>query len=141
VTTDVSQLSFFDLPPSPDRAYVLRVVKVPIIEPRPEHLRPEGWVEGHEALTIEGQFARFHMENPHVYELLVRLARDLVSRGHRKVGIGMLFEVARWRTMLTTIDEVSPFKLNNNYRSRYARLIMENEPDLGDVFDVRELRS
>ena len=38
-----------------------------------------------------------------------------------------------------TTDEHSGFKLNNNYRSRYARLIMEQEADLEGVFQIREL--
>jgi hypothetical protein len=33
------------------------------------------------------------------------------------------------------------FKLNNNYHSRYARLIMEREPGLDGFFETRGLRS
>lgn len=91
--------------------------------------------------TLEGQFVAFHRANPHVYEALVHLTRQLVARGHRRVGIGMLYETLRWQVAMTTSDGASPFRLNNNYRSRYARLIAEQEPDLADVFEVRELRA
>ena len=91
------------------------------------------------ASELEMKFWEFHKNNPQVYVTLVRLARELKDTGHRKIGIGMLFEVVRWQTMLRT--EGDPYKMNNNYRSRYARLIMENEPDLEDIFDLRELKS
>lgn len=169
-----------DLPPSPDPAYVLRVVKIPVramptawcatcgfaIVKDPHEDRwfhsiegarpPIGQIAPHEAhpghykarevgpplkvvSELERRFWDFHEANPQVYVQLVRLARDLVSRGHRKLGIGMLFEVVRWQTLLRTVDDATPFKLNNNHRSRYARLIMDREPDLHGVFDVREL--
>lgn len=92
-------------------------------------------------MTLQDQFEDFHDLNPWVYSDLVILTRDLVNRGHRRVGIGMLFEVLRWQRMMSTQDNASGFKLNNNYRSRYARLIMDNEPDLRDVFETRELRT
>lgn len=87
------------------------------------------------------QFWDFHLNNPGVYCELVELAHELRKKGYRKCGIGMLFEVLRWQRMLKTIDASSDFKLNNNYRSRYARLIMAKEPDLREFFELRELRS
>lgn len=86
-------------------------------------------------LTLEQRFLEFHAANPAVYTELVRLARDLRERGSTKIGISMLFEVLRWRSMRTaSADE---FKLNNNHRAFYARLIMEREPDLRGYFDLR----
>lgn len=92
------------------------------------------------APTLDNQFWTFHTANPHVYAGLVVLARALRARGHDRLGIGMLFEVLRWQHMLHTDDPVTPFKLNNNLRSRFARLIMETEPDLTGAFEIRELR-
>ena len=40
---------------------------------------------------------------------------------------------------MTTVR--TDFALNDHYRSRYARLIMEQEEDLRDLFEVRELRN
>jgi hypothetical protein len=91
--------------------------------------------------TIAEAFDRFHSANPWVYDALVKLARDLRRRGRDRVGIGMLFEVLRWQWFMTTTDAASDFKLNNNYRSRYARLIMDREPDLADMFSTRILTS
>lgn len=88
--------------------------------------------------TIEERFAAFHQANPNVYAALCRLARHAVGRGRKRVGMKMIFEVARWEVFLATTDD-SAFKLNNNYTSRYARLIMNQEADLREVFETREL--
>lgn len=87
-------------------------------------------------LTLDQQFAEFHEQNPHVYEMLRRLALDAARHG-RKLGIAMLFEVLRWQYAMNTNDQASEFKLNNNYRAFYARLLMEREPELADYFETR----
>ena len=89
--------------------------------------------------TIQQQFENFHNTNPHVYETLVRLTRTAKSKGKEKIGIGMLWEVLRWESFIQTND--STYKLNNDYRSRYARMIMDKEKDLSGIFEVRGLRT
>jgi hypothetical protein len=92
--------------------------------------------------TIQESFVEFHWKHPSVYVGLVRLAREGRRRGRTKLGIGQLFEVLRWEWMIEGLpDNHEQYKLNNNYRSRYARLIMGNEVDLEGIFDVRELKS
>ena len=93
-------------------------------------------VEPDTSQTIAQRFARFHQDNPQVYSMLVSLARDLRARRSRKLGIGMLFEVLRWQYYVQTNSE-EEYKLNNNYRAQYARLIMEQEPDLHEAFNTR----
>jgi len=84
-------------------------------------------------------FERFHRENPQVYTTLVQLARRWRERHPvRPCGIKMLFEVARWTLSLRTGGE--PLLLNNNYHAFYARLIMDREPDLADLFHLRRQR-
>ena len=87
----------------------------------------------------DAQFLTFHEANPHVYRELVRLARELRDAGHRHYSIKGLYEVLRHRWSLRTRGEV--VKLNNNYTSRYARLIMAQEPDLKRFFSTREMAS
>lgn len=89
--------------------------------------------------SIDESFAVFHAANPWVADRLTALARDLLARGHTKIGIGMLFEVLRWQTAMATTDAVSDFKLNNTLRSRYARFLMDRHPDLEGVFETRRL--
>lgn len=91
--------------------------------------------------TIGQQFRRFHAEHPEVYEELVSLSRIAKMAG-RQAGIKMVFEVLRWNRMIAGLpDPGEDYKLNNNYHSRYARLIMRQEPDLKGFFETRRLRS
>lgn len=98
---------------------------IPAFAPPPDH--------------IEREFRIFHRDNPAVYSKLVALARQAKARGRTKIGIAMPYEVIRWEMYLSTTDP--DWKLNNNFRSRYARLIMEQEPDLKGFFDTRTLRA
>lgn len=90
--------------------------------------------------SIDERFSKFHADNPHVYASLARLARQVKSRGRSKVGIELLFAVLRWEQMMSTTGD-SGFRLNDHFTSRYARLLMEQEPDLDGMFETRELRA
>jgi hypothetical protein len=85
------------------------------------------------------RFLAFHRDNPSVYATLVELARNGARRGRKRIGMKMIWEVMRWQRFLETTDP--DYKLNNNYHSRYARLIMQQEQDLSGIFETRELRS
>jgi hypothetical protein len=71
--------------------------------------------------------------------MLVAICRTWVAAGRSRMGIGMLWEVLRYQVMISTTGD--EFRLNNDFRSRYARLIMASERDLADVFEVRQLRA
>jgi hypothetical protein len=86
---------------------------------------------------IQTEFQTFHNEHPEVYTRLVRLARTWQANGSAKLGIATLFEVLRWNSHLNP-DKAGGYKLNNNYRALYARLIMDQEPDLEGLFELRE---
>ena len=81
-------------------------------------------------------FAAFHRDNPQVYDELAELARPLYDRGQPRIGIGMLYEVARYSHMLRT-EGRDGFKLNNNHRALYARLFVHNNPEYDDVIERR----
>jgi hypothetical protein len=88
-------------------------------------------------LTLADRFDQFHEDNPDVYRVLVRLAREWISRtGRRHLGIKALCERARWEIAIATNDP--DYKINNNYTAFYARLIMLQEKDLRDIFHLRE---
>ena len=86
--------------------------------------------------TIAQRFAQFHASNPQVYSMLVSLARGLRTKRPRKLGIKMLFEVLRWQYYLQT-DSDEEYKLSNDFTAPYARLIMDQEPDLQNAFNTR----
>lgn len=85
---------------------------------------------------IQRDFERFHRENPHVLERLEALAAKWFET-HGAVGIGMLFEVLRWEEGIVT--EGDAFRLNNNYRSRYVRLMIERNSEWEHRFQTRIL--
>lgn len=91
--------------------------------------------------SIDTRFAAFHEANPHVYDELVALARAAHARGYRHIGIELLFAKLRWDHMMRTRADRFGFKLNDHFTSRYARLIMEHEPDLAGLFRTRALRA
>lgn len=92
-----------------------------------------------EDLTIQQQFERFHALNPWVYESLAVLVTDWLARGHTRAGIKQLVEVVRWEYGRQTQGDT--FKLNNNFTSRYARLLIDQHPEWADVFETRVLRA
>jgi len=117
----------------PDKRFDRRNPRLPREEQLPLECGPHKRKE-----TIEQGFKRFRDKHPEVELRLVALARKAKRRG-RKVGIGALWEVMRWSFWMD--DDVEEFKLNNNYRSRYARLLMAQYPDLAGFFETRRLTS
>lgn len=87
---------------------------------------------------LDSKFQEFHKNNPHVYDILVRLARQAKKTGKIKMSVVLLVQVARWELMFTTKSD-DGYKINNSFTSRYARLIMENEEDLDGFFEIRQL--
>jgi hypothetical protein len=89
-----------------------------------------------ETLTTAQRFEQFHQTNPHIYQLLVTLAREwLASTGQKKLGVRALWERMRWQLAITT--DAPDYKLNDHYTSFYARLIEHQEPDLRGMFELR----
>lgn len=84
---------------------------------------------------IAQAFWDFHNKNPEIYDEIVKISKQLKDRGREHYGIGAIFEVIRFHRAINTTD--TEFKLNNNYRALYARLIMKNESDLDDFFETR----
>lgn len=92
--------------------------------------------------TIEAAFNAYHAAHPNVCDELIRMSREAKAAGRRRIGIGMLFEVLRWNAIIAGLpDPHEAYKLNNNYRSRYVRLIEERAPDLIGFFEKRALKA
>lgn len=87
---------------------------------------------------MQREFLAFHEAHPEVYRVLCRLARERLAAGAAHLGIGALYENCRFQLRLG--DKTSRPHLNNNHRAFYARLMMEKEPDLAGVFELRKQR-
>ena len=88
--------------------------------------------------TIQERYEAFDAANPWVKASLIVLLEDAKEHGEPGLSIRGLFERLRWSHVATTDH---PWKLNNNYTSRYARTILEERPDLAEMFRVRDLRA
>lgn len=87
-------------------------------------------------MTTAERFEQFHAENPLVYQTLHRLTREwIAAHGQRRLGIRMLWEVARWEIIRSTNN--AEYKMNDHFTSYYARLLQIENPDLIGVFEVR----
>jgi uncharacterized protein YbaP (TraB family) len=97
--------------------------------------------DGREA-SIQRRFEAFHQANPHVLTTLEDMARKWFDQGNAQVGIGMLWEAMRWLAgTQTNVNQLDLYRLNNNYRSRYVRLMIQRNPQWVDRFHTRELRA
>jgi hypothetical protein len=80
-------------------------------------------------------FWRYHENNPNIWRLFEQFTKEARAAGLQRYGVAAIFERVRWH--VTVEHRVAGFKMNNNYRSCYARLITLISPDLGKLFETR----
>jgi hypothetical protein len=95
--------------------------------------------------TIQERFEAFDASNPEVWEQILELSRTLLAKKKsgkiKYVSISMIFEYMRMQSVFDTRTE-EPFKLCNDFRSRYVRKLMAHYPDEFDgAFRLREIIS
>lgn len=88
---------------------------------------------------VERAFIEYHEAKPWVRDRIVAMVRRYASVGKRR-GIGFFFEMLRHEVFMAS-EDADGFKLNNNFRSRYARLIEFEHADLRGYFRKRRLRA
>lgn len=85
--------------------------------------------------TPEERFQAFHALNPQVYAELRKRALSYLRAGRRRESMKFLFEQLRRDSGLQTTGD--PWKLDNTYTPFYARLLMDQEPELAGFFELR----
>lgn len=90
-------------------------------------------------MSIQERFDAFHAANPWVADSLEALVADWLANDNSRVGMKQMVEVVRWEYGRRTKGD--EFRLNNNYTSRYARLLIARHPEWADAIEVRELRA
>lgn len=93
-----------------------------------------------EEKSIDERFAAFHAAHPEVYTALEWMAMRAFREGRSRIGIGALVETFRSDVTARSTD-VREFKINNSFRSRYARKLVADHPELDAMIERRELRS
>ena len=87
------------------------------------------------APNVVRTFCQYHIDNPNLWELLLKFARQLKAAGRDSYSIASLFERIRWHAMVETKGD--QFKLNNNYKACYARMLMAKHPEFQGMFELR----
>ena len=90
-------------------------------------------------MNLLEKFEIYHAENPVVYELFKEFARKARNAGFDSYSSKAIFERLRWHMNIETKGD--PFKLNNNYTSFYARMMMDDLPAYNTFFNTREQRN
>lgn len=85
---------------------------------------------------IVDNFWQYHFDNPKVYELFKKFSIQLKNTGRKHYGVGAVMERIRWHFAVETVGDA--FKINNNYRSCYARLLAIEQPEFLDFFETRK---
>ena len=74
--------------------------------------------------------------NPRVLHLLEQLAKEEAQYG--RFGMKYLFEILRYRVRRTWKKDAAGFKLNNDFTATAARILIERNPALKDLIELRE---
>ena len=91
--------------------------------------------------TQRENFETFHEKHPEVYDGLLELCWRWVARGGGRWSIWSAFAVLRWERRIAGLPDADElFKLNNNYTGYYARLLMEKNPALDGLFELRRMK-
>lgn len=98
--------------------------------------------------SLQERFERFHEANPGILDAIIQIARDTkTEEGYTRWSINGVFEILRYSKKYRSlrrnlkISKADGFQLNNDYRSRYVRLVERAAPDLEGFFLTRELKS
>jgi hypothetical protein len=89
---------------------------------------------------IQKNFEKFHRDNPRVYYLFKRFAKQWMNVGYEHGSAKQIYERIRWETAVETTSNAHPtLKINNNYTSRYARMWHDEHPEYPNFFRTRQL--
>jgi hypothetical protein len=89
--------------------------------------------------TIEERFRAFHAANPAIYKCILQLIKERFLRGSLRQGMKAMWEQLRWRIATGNVQLASGFNFNNDFTSRYARLVVAEFPAYRGLFELRKL--
>ena len=93
------------------------------------------------AEQLDAEFVQFLRDNPTVYPQFRLLAVKLKAKGIQRWGAKAIWEVLRYELALKSVTTGEKYALNNNFTSRLARKLMNEEPeDFAGFFEIRSLK-
>lgn len=90
--------------------------------------------------SIQARFEEFHEAHPEVYWLFRHFAQEVRLAGHRRYSADAILHRIRWEYDVNRHRD-GGFKINDHFSSRYARLLMADDPSFEGFFATRELRN
>lgn len=93
------------------------------------------------ASRAEERFQRLLREHPEVYELFRVRAWQLRNRGKRHISADSICHYLRDETPIDTRTGEDTYRINNDFSSRFARLLIAEEPSFSAYIETRRLRS
>ncbi len=88
-------------------------------------------------MNLKEKFDIYHANNPHVYTLFEKFAKEAAQYRKRYSADAVAHRI-RWETMIST--EGDDFKLSNSWVAFYARLFMKKNPEYDGFFQVKQQR-
>jgi hypothetical protein len=104
------------------------------VQPQAEGARPSAMRN-----TIAERFQAFHAANPAVYRCILQLTRERFLRGSERHGMKAMWEQLRWRIATGNLRLATGYNFNNDFTSRYARLVVAEFPAYRGLFELRKL--
>lgn len=93
------------------------------------------------AEQLDAEFIQFQRDNPTVFPQFRMLAVKLKAKGINRWGAKAIWEVLRYEMALKSVTSGEKYALNNNFTSRFARKLMDEEPEeFAGFFETRTLK-
>lgn len=86
--------------------------------------------------TLDAKFAEYHAAHPEVYRHFRKFAFELWNAGRRRGSAQQIIERIRWETSVNP-NRDGGLKINNWFRTHYAKMLVENEPVFDGFFEFR----
>ena len=77
---------------------------------------------------------------PDTLQMFYNFSRAIRARGFTEFSADSIYQRMRWETAMEQGDGKG-YKLNDHYRSRMARRVMDDDPSLRGFFETRGLRA
>lgn len=87
---------------------------------------------------IVKRFYGFHERNPRVYDAIKKKAKKIINKKpNRVISFSLIYETARYELFVQN-DEEEVFKMSNDFRAGYLRLLLNEFPMYQPLIKTRD---
>lgn len=98
-----------------------------------------GPFEGYPHSVIE-KFRTYHLSHPKVFILFKQYANEMIKSGREHYSAEIIINQIRWHHDIQS-KGADVFKISNDFKPLYARLLVFKYPEFKDFFQFRQVRS